>query len=163
MRVESRMGWPGRCGHDGQARPHRKGGRCGDGEFLFGVCRGNDACQGKYEMSPRQTSGMFSNPACFLLLVSFLLSCAFSPSAAAQSCGSQGVAVQVLGSGGPELQDKRASSSYLVWENGQARVLVDAGGGSALRFGERAGPKCLNWMCFCSLTSMSITAGTSPH
>jgi ribonuclease BN (tRNA processing enzyme) len=44
--------------------------------------------------------------------------------------------VQVLGSGGPELQDKRASSSYLVWENGQARVLVDSGGGSALRFGE---------------------------
>src|SRR4029077_19589963 len=25
---------------------------------------------------------------------------------------------------------------YLVWENGQARVLIDAGGGSALRFGE---------------------------
>ncbi|HLJ85416.1 MAG TPA: MBL fold metallo-hydrolase [Candidatus Angelobacter sp.] len=54
----------------------------------------------------------------------------------AQSCGSQGVAIQVLGSGGPELQDKRASSSYLLWENGQARVLIDAGGGSALRFGE---------------------------
>jgi ribonuclease BN (tRNA processing enzyme) len=48
----------------------------------------------------------------------------------------QGVAVQVLGSGGPELQDKRASSSYLVWVDGQAKVLVDAGGGSALRFGE---------------------------
>jgi ribonuclease BN (tRNA processing enzyme) len=46
------------------------------------------------------------------------------------------VAVQVLGSGGPELQDKRASSSYLVWQDGQARVLIDAGGGSALRFGE---------------------------
>ena len=58
------------------------------------------------------------------------------PSADAQSCGSQGVALQVLGSGGPELQDKRASSSYLVWENAQARVLIDAGGGSALRFGE---------------------------
>jgi ribonuclease BN (tRNA processing enzyme) len=54
----------------------------------------------------------------------------------AQACGAQGIAVQVLGSGGPELQDKRASSSYLVWEDGQARVLVDAGGGSALRFGE---------------------------
>jgi len=54
----------------------------------------------------------------------------------AQSCGSQGVAVQVLGSGGPELQDKRASSSYLVWENGQPHVLIDSGGGSALRFGE---------------------------
>jgi ribonuclease BN (tRNA processing enzyme) len=69
-------------------------------------------------------------------LVGIFLSCAMLPSAAAQSCGSQGVAAQVLGSGGPELQDKRASSSYLVWEDGQARVLVDAGGGSALRFGE---------------------------
>jgi len=71
-----------------------------------------------------------------LELVCIFLSCALLPSAAAQSCGSQGVAVQVLGSGGPELQDKRASSSYLLWEDGQARVLVDAGGGSALRFGE---------------------------
>ena len=64
------------------------------------------------------------------------LSCGFLPSTAAQSCGSQGVAVQVLGSGGPELQDKRASSSYLIWQDGRARALVDAGGGSALRFGE---------------------------
>jgi ribonuclease BN (tRNA processing enzyme) len=54
----------------------------------------------------------------------------------AQSCGSTGLAVQVLGSGGPELQDKRASTSYLIWDNGRARVIVDAGGGSALRFGE---------------------------
>jgi ribonuclease BN (tRNA processing enzyme) len=46
------------------------------------------------------------------------------------------LAVQVLGSGGPEMQDKRASTSYLIWENGKARVMVDAGGGSALRFGE---------------------------
>ncbi|MGA9384117.1 MAG: MBL fold metallo-hydrolase [Candidatus Acidiferrales bacterium] len=61
---------------------------------------------------------------------------ACSPPAAAQSCGSHGVAVQVLGSGGPELQDKRASSSYLVWEDGQAKAVIDAGGGSALRFGE---------------------------
>jgi ribonuclease BN (tRNA processing enzyme) len=60
----------------------------------------------------------------------------------AQSCGSTGsaalagLAVQVLGSGGPELQDKRASTSYLIWDHGMARVLVDAGGGSALRFGQ---------------------------
>lgn len=58
------------------------------------------------------------------------------PAANAQNCGTEGVAVQVLGSGGPELQDKRASSSYLVWQERKARVLVDAGGGSALRFGE---------------------------
>ena len=38
--------------------------------------------------------------------------------------------------GGPELQDKRSSSSYLAWKDGQALVLIDAGGGSALRFGE---------------------------
>lgn len=61
---------------------------------------------------------------------------AIAPIAQAQSCHDTGVAVQVLGSGGPELQTKRASSSYLVWIDGRARVLVDAGGGSALRFGE---------------------------
>jgi ribonuclease BN (tRNA processing enzyme) len=55
---------------------------------------------------------------------------------AAASCTGKGIEVQVLGSGGPEVQDKRASSSYVVWRNGKARVLVDAGGGSALRFGE---------------------------
>jgi ribonuclease BN (tRNA processing enzyme) len=87
-------------------------------------------------MNLRRISKRFLQSTCSLSLVSFLLSCAFLPSAAAQSCGSQGVAAQVLGSGGPELQDKRASSSYLVWKDGQALVLVDAGGGSALRFGE---------------------------
>jgi ribonuclease BN (tRNA processing enzyme) len=61
---------------------------------------------------------------------------ALLPAARGQFCGKQGVAVQVLGSGGPELQDKRASSSYLIWKDGRARVIVDAGGGSALRFGE---------------------------
>ncbi|MEM7281995.1 MAG: MBL fold metallo-hydrolase, partial [Pseudomonadota bacterium] len=44
--------------------------------------------------------------------------------------------LQVLGSGGPELQDKRASSSYLIWIDNKPRVLVDIGGGSALRFGQ---------------------------
>jgi len=71
-----------------------------------------------------------------LLVALFLAMLVLSPPLIAQTCGAQGVALQVLGSGGPELQDKRASSSYLIWENGQARVLVDAGGGSALRFGE---------------------------
>jgi ribonuclease BN (tRNA processing enzyme) len=73
-----------------------------------------------------------SSPRSIILLLFYV----FSPSAAAQSCGSQDVAVQVLGSGGPELQDKRASSSYLLWEAGQAKAVIDAGGGSALRFGE---------------------------
>jgi ribonuclease BN (tRNA processing enzyme) len=56
--------------------------------------------------------------------------------AAAGICTGRGVEVQVLGSGGPELEDKRASSSYLVWQSGRPRILVDSGGGSALRFGQ---------------------------
>lgn len=49
-------------------------------------------------------------------------------------CGAAGVALQILGSGGPETGDGRASSGYLLWQDGRARVMVDAGGGSALRF-----------------------------
>ena len=56
--------------------------------------------------------------------------------AIASSCSGHGIELQVLGSGGPDLQDKRASSSYLIWQDGKARVLIDSGGGSALRFGE---------------------------
>jgi ribonuclease BN (tRNA processing enzyme) len=69
-----------------------------------------------------------------LLIVVVLLTA--TPFAHAQNCDDTGVALQVLGSGGPELQTKRASSSYLVWIDGKARVLVDIGGGAALRFGE---------------------------
>jgi ribonuclease BN (tRNA processing enzyme) len=46
------------------------------------------------------------------------------------------LAVQVLGSGGPSSDDARASSGYLLWIDGEARLLVDAGGGVFLRFGE---------------------------
>ena len=56
----------------------------------------------------------------------------------AGTCTHQGVELQVLGSGGPELEDHRASSSYLIWQDGRPRVLIDSGGGSALQFG-RAG------------------------
>lgn len=51
-------------------------------------------------------------------------------------CTGNGIEVQVLGSGGPETQDMRASSSYIIWIDGKATILVDSGGGSALRFGE---------------------------
>jgi len=47
-----------------------------------------------------------------------------------------GVSLQVLGSGGPIADDGRASSAYLVWIDGKSRVLIDAGGGAFLRFGE---------------------------
>lgn len=59
-----------------------------------------------------------------------------SAAAAAQGCGGSGTALQVLGSGGPEMAGKRAASGLLVWIDGKARVLIDAGGGTALRFAE---------------------------
>lgn len=53
-----------------------------------------------------------------------------------RACEPQGVQLQVLGSGGPDLAERRASTSYLVWIQGKPRVLVDIGGGAALRFSE---------------------------
>lgn len=44
------------------------------------------------------------------------------------------VKLRVLGSGGPELSDQRASTSYLLSLDGKARVLLDTGPGSSLRF-----------------------------
>lgn len=51
-------------------------------------------------------------------------------------CTAQPLMLQVLGSGGPFTAGNRASSGYLVWRNGRAIVMVDAGGGIFLRFGE---------------------------
>ncbi len=73
-------------------------------------------------------------------LAALLLLLAWLPGlhAAGRTCGQSGVWVQVLGSGGPEISDRRASSSYLVWVDGHARLMLDAGGGSAYNF-ERSG------------------------
>jgi ribonuclease BN (tRNA processing enzyme) len=71
-----------------------------------------------------------------LWAVVLLLGGALQTVHAAGACGANGVALQVLGSGGPQLQAKRASTSYLIWQDGKARALIDSGGGSALRFGE---------------------------
>jgi ribonuclease BN (tRNA processing enzyme) len=51
-------------------------------------------------------------------------------------CSHDGVSVQVLGSGGPRAGTERASSSYLVWIDGESRVMIDVGGGAFVRFGE---------------------------
>ena len=71
-----------------------------------------------------------------LKLIALLLALYATPALAAQLCTGNGIELQVLGSGGPETQAKRAASSYVLWQDGKARVLVDSGGGSALRFGE---------------------------
>jgi ribonuclease BN (tRNA processing enzyme) len=73
-----------------------------------------------------------------LAVLALLCASSLAPVASAKgaTCSGRGVQVQVLGSGGPEMEDKRASSSYLVWQDGRPRILIDSGGGSALRFGQ---------------------------
>jgi len=56
--------------------------------------------------------------------------------AVAQSCPAGPATVQILGSGGPAINPERASASYLLWVGGQARMLVDMGGGAFLRLGQ---------------------------
>lgn len=67
----------------------------------------------------------------FLALVSFN-----TFTFAATDCADKELTLQVLGSGGPEINDSRASTGYLIWIDGKARILVDMGSGSALRFEE---------------------------
>ena len=74
-----------------------------------------------------------------LLLSSFLFTAtAFAANVDRKGnyCGVEGNWVQILGSGGGELDDKRAGVSYVVWMDGKAKVLVDAGPGTSTRFDE---------------------------
>lgn len=68
------------------------------------------------------------------LLLAALL-CVAAPHTLAQPCGASGMAVQILGAGGTDLS-KRAGSSSILWLDGSARLLIDTGGGSTLRFAQ---------------------------
>ena len=57
------------------------------------------------------------------------------PASAQDSCSEHPIALQVLGSGGPAGVG-RASAAYLIWVDGKARVLIDAGGGTFKTFHE---------------------------
>jgi ribonuclease BN (tRNA processing enzyme) len=74
------------------------------------------------------------------LVVGLLVCLSASTSALAQSCTGSPVAVQILGSGAPGFVKDRANTSYLLWIGNQAKILVDAGGGAYVRFGQ-AGAK----------------------
>ncbi len=63
------------------------------------------------------------------LLFSFCL-----PAKADNVCARKGVSLQVLGSGGSDLANGRAGAAYLLWIDHRARVLVNAGAGSAANF-----------------------------
>ncbi len=60
-----------------------------------------------------------------------------SPDKAPQSastCQSNRVKLQMLGVRGPEIMDRQASTSYLIWLDNKARVIIDQGPGSLQRF-----------------------------
>lgn len=59
-----------------------------------------------------------------------------TPLAAEQVCSDHTLTLQVLGSGGPIADDGRASSGYLLWQDDRARLLIDLGSGSLLRFAQ---------------------------
>lgn len=58
---------------------------------------------------------------------------AFAQPEAPPACAAD-FSVQVLGSGGPLRENDRASASYLVWSDNHAKIMIDAGAGSAMRF-----------------------------
>jgi ribonuclease BN (tRNA processing enzyme) len=92
---------------------------------------------------------MYRQCLCYCLFV--LIS---TPLWAERQCGERGIWLQVLGSGGPEITDQRASSGYLIWRDGKARVLIDMGGGSLLRF-EQSGAQ-LNDLDMILLTHLHV-------
>ncbi len=66
-----------------------------------------------------------------------LIAAAWSMAAAASDvppCGDEGVWIQILGSGGPELDDGRGAASYVVWLDNRARLLVDTAPGASVAF-----------------------------
>ncbi len=74
-----------------------------------------------------------------LITVAAALSISSGVTAKMASCSAP-VALQILGSGGPLAEGSRAGSSAIVWIDGKAALLVDAGSGAFVRYGE-AGAK----------------------
>lgn len=53
-----------------------------------------------------------------------------------KACKTHGLALQTLGTGGPIADDHRAGSANIVWADGRAALLIDAGPGTFIRYGE---------------------------
>jgi ribonuclease BN (tRNA processing enzyme) len=70
------------------------------------------------------------------IILCLLAALSIPAGASAQSCAGNPVAVQILGSGGPAINANRASASYVLWVGNQAKLLVDMGGGTYIRFGQ---------------------------
>lgn len=79
---------------------------------------------------------------CFVAASIALTSCSAEPAADTAladgniACRDNPIALQVLGSGGPIADDHRAGSSNVLWIDGKAKLLIDAGSGAFVRYGE---------------------------
>ena len=86
----------------------------------------------------------FFGPGCFVAASLALTSCSADSAADTQvavgsgACRDNPVALQVLGSGGPIADDHRAGASNILWVDGKAKLLIDAGSGAFVRYGEAA-------------------------
>src|SRR5262249_17233990 len=88
-----------------------------------------------YNFAPEKETGL----RCLMyrsMIAGVALALMMSSGALAQNCTGNPVAVQVLGSGAPGFVKDRANTSYLLWIGNQAKILVDAGGGAYVRFGQ---------------------------
>ena len=70
----------------------------------------------------------------YTLYLLALLAVASNSAVAGADCDSSRVALQMLGTGGPELFDENASTGYLLWLDNKARIIVDTGPGTVQRF-----------------------------
>jgi ribonuclease BN (tRNA processing enzyme) len=73
------------------------------------------------------------------IVASLLCSTAHAQSTRPLTCQQAPLAVQILGSGGPEFDAERAATGYVVWRHGKALAIVDAGSGTHLRFAQAGG------------------------
>jgi len=89
-----------------------------------------------YEYVPVPAMAISTFTRYFTLLLATMVVLTAAPRVDASCAVNPGVTLQVLGSGGPIADDGRASSGYLVWVDGESRMLIDAGGGTFLRFGQ---------------------------
>ena len=74
------------------------------------------------------------NCACWLSSMLLCLGFGITSLQANEFCQKTGTWVQSLGSGGSDLASARAGAGYLIWIDNHARILVDAGAGTALNF-----------------------------
>ena len=73
-----------------------------------------------------------------LFLLTLIVLPVFAQEEGAKNCGANDFALQILGSGGP-FGNGRASAGYLLWIDGQSRIMIDAGGGTFAHFHEARG------------------------